>query len=754
MSRVSFANAEIADHGDFENIGVFTQEQIDRLWGDAIGYPAHWAAFTVSQKSAQVVTVSPGRYIDGDTVYEQDDDVDLTLQIYIPPAASDQRWAAILLRGQEVTVNENRSFETSEDPKTSIPVQRSTPKTVKRVVTLTVQGGDANPIPVKPVVAETDACIAYVLLTSSGIETIEPGNVTRAKTLYEVEGRVSSLEVGIEGITLRTESIETQITNIKGKLTEIPRPAVIRQMQRDIGATRLLLDLPDEARAYLFDNALLQDAWDKEHVDWLARIEEGVRFGFAAISTARLEVQAEDNPEIKFSGRRLVPAYSEVTKIGNTSLDGTLNISQLVHTETTLVKKEVSRVRVTYGPTVAHCENAAGWAALHGKQAGEMLTIDGETFVVDGVIGNEGIEGHEIFGLRQIRYETYTEPYWEYETSEVGVNGSIYGQTFLVAQPLQATSIDLSFSRVGVDGDVHLFLVETTKAGTPRWDAVLAQSTIARNNLVVGWNRFSLPITLLESGRRYAFVTVTTGAHAVHVSTGNKYGGGSRFFTTDGAFAQGSTTEDFCFRVNGASYAAARTVVPMAPLTLADGMTQIDMLFPGWVPGGCQIGWEIRPIGSATWTELDDGNPETNPLIGLPPSVELRMVLLGTSDLQPMIQLDEKAVSRVARNRSTMVAVSVAADFGISSDSIVTQYTVDSFDEDHHTFTPAIMVGASTVDPDTTSVTIDANKPSRRTYLSTYTLGATTTSARMRLEAGTDNVVTVPFVQDVFISAL
>lgn len=754
MSRVAFSDSEIADHGDFENIGIFTQEQIDRLWGDAIGYPAHWAAFTVSEKSAQVVTVSPGRYIDGGVVYEQADDVDLTLQLHIPPAASDQRWVAILLRGQEVTENENRTFETSEDPETSIPVQRSTPKTIKRIVLLTVQSGDANPVPVKPVVAETDACIAYVLLTSSGIETIEPGNVTRAKTLYEVEGRVTSLEVDLEGITLRTESIETQITNIKGKLTEIPRPAVIRQMQRDIGATRLSLDLPDEARAYLYDNALLQDNWDKQHADWLARIEEGVRFGFASISTARIEVQAEDNPDIAWSGRRLVPAYREIAKIENTSRDATLNISQLVHTETTLVQKAASRVRVTYGPTVQHCENAAGWSALHGKQAGEMLTIDGETFVVGSVVGNEGIEGHEIFGLQQIRYEIYTEPYWEYVTEDVGVNGSVYAQTFLVAQPMQATSLELSFSRVGVDGDVHVFLVETTKAGTPRFDAVLAQSTIVHDDLIVGWNKFAMPITLLESGRRYAFVTVTTGAHSVHVSTDNAYSGGSRFLTSDGAFAQGSTTEDFCFRLNGASYKSARTVVPMAPLTLADGMTQIDMLFAGWVPGGCQLGWEIRPIGSNTWVELDDGDPATNPLTGLPASVELRMVMLGTADLQPMIQLDEKAISRVARNRSTMVATSIEAGFGISSDSIVTQYTVDAFDEDHHTFAPAIMVGGSTVTPDTTEVTIDRDRPSRRTYLSTYMLGAATTSARMRLAATTDNVVLVPFVQDVFISAL
>jgi hypothetical protein len=192
----------------------------------------------------------------------------------------------------------------------------------------------------------------------------------------------------------------------------------------------------------------------------------------------------------------------------------------------------------------------------------------------------------------------------------------------------------------------------------------------------------------------------------------------------------------------------------MQALNLADGMTQIDMLFAGWVPGGCALGWEIRPSGSTVWTELDDGDPATNPLVGLPASVELRMVMMGTADLQPMIQLDEKAISRVARNRNTMRAVTKSFPFGFATTHIQTQYTLDAFDADRHTFTPAIMVGNAVVNPDTTEIIVDAQVPTRRTYLSTYTLGAAANAARMRPAATTNNVVSVPFVQDAFIAAL
>lgn len=754
MQRTAFSEAEIADHADFEAIGLQAQDATDHLWLDAIGYPGHWAAFTVARKSAQEVTVSTGRFVAGKIVYAQTAPKDMNLQLQIPVAASDQRWVAILLRGKEVTETANRPFETSDDPETSVIVNRTTPKTIRRVVELIVQQGEANPVPVKPVVDATDACIAFVLLTSAGVNTIEPGNSDRVKTLYEVEGRVTALEVDLDGLFMRTETIETQIVNIKAKLTEIPRPVIIRQMQRDIGAARLKVDLPDEARAYVFDQALIPDRWDMTHVDWLARIEEGVRFGFAAEAQARLEVQAEDDPKIAFRGRRMVPAFSEVTRIANTSLDGTLNISQLVHTETTLVRKEASRIRITYGPTQWACENQAGWAGLGGdSRVGQMLNVGGETFeVVER--RDYGGPGHQTYGVRQIRYEMYSEPYWEYVTEDVGVNGSIYGQSFLVAQPMQLTSLDLSFARVGADGDVHVFIVETTTGGMPRFDAVLAQGKLNHADLVVGWNKAVLPITLLESGKRYAFVTVTTGAHALHISASNKYTGGTQFLTTDGAFSQGSTETDICFRLNAARYHSPRTVIPMQALNLADGMTQIDMLFAGWVPGGCQLGWEIRPSGSNVWTELDDGDPTTNPLVGLPASVELRMVMMGTADLQPMIQLDQKAVSRVARNRSTMRAISKSFPFGFATTHIQTQYTLDSFDPERHTFTPAIMVGNAVVTPDATEMTIDAQVPTRRTYLSTYTLGAAANAARMRPAATTNNPVSVPFVQDAFIAAL
>jgi hypothetical protein len=759
MKRTLFDDAEIAEHGDFNSIGEQSQAALDAMINDAIGYPAHWAAFTVAQKSAQEVTISAGRYVTREKIYGSDASFDLNLQIYIPLISNDERWVALILRGEEVTVNAPRNFETSEDPETSIPVNRQTPKTIERRLTVIVQQGNATPAPaLKPVIAETDAVIAMVLLRSTGIQTIEPGESWRVKSLYEVEGRVTALEVNLDSLFQRTTSIETDIANITSRLSDIPNPIIIRQMQRDIGATRRILALPDEQRAYVFDPGLTYDIWDTAHASWLARVREGIRFSYANESTSQLSVVNEDDPKIMIgANRRMVPAYDEALRIANIGTDAVLNISQQVHTVVDAIERSVSRTAIRYGTVKKVCTNNRYWANLTaGLRIGEMFTLNGEEFeVVNAQGGVTGQHTDKWRYIRQVIREEWTETYWDYETSEVGVNGSVYGQTFLNSQPMVLTSIDLNFVSVGAAGDVHLFVCETNAAGMPIFDKVLGHVTVIRNNLVVGWNKFALPLTMLESGKRYAFFTVTTGNHSIYATTGNKFTGGSRFYATDGAWAQGDAASDIAFRLYAAKFRDVRTVVPFNNLTLENGMTDIEIVMKSWAPGGTALEWEIKPSGATEWTTFEE-HPDTatHPLVGLPALVELRLVMLGTVDLAPMIVLDTALRGRTGRHRGDMVAVSDSIAFGLSTETIVTQFTVDAFIPAEHEFTPKIIVGTDVLTADATVVEVDPDEPERRTFTSTFELGAPATAARMRPEMTTDNPVNVPFIQDCFIAAL
>jgi hypothetical protein len=754
--RILFTEAEIVEAADLTAIGETQMASVDQMIRDAIGYPAHWAAFTVSQQSAQIVRISAGRYYTVERVYAAPAQTDLNLQIHIPLAPSDERWVALILRGTEETASAQRVFETSTDVETSEPVEQTTPKMLERIVSFTVQQGAASPAPaLRPAIAGTDAVIAWVLLKSTGIDAIEAGEAARVKTLYEVEGRLAAVEIDLDSLFERTASIETDISNLASRLGDIPRPAIIRQMQRNLGQLNKTVNLPEEALAYRFDPGLVLDDWDTAHAGWLARVLEGIRFPYAAIQIAQLGAASEDDPSIMIRNRRMVPAFDEVTRIANLSWDASVNISQLVHTVIVAVQKEVSRTRIVFGASQMACTNQDFWSDfVLSLQIGQLFTVNGETFELEATNGRvEGFGGKTRY-FRRVVAEHYTETYWTSESQEVGLNGSIYAQSFLVSQPMVCTSFELAIERVGATGDITALLVETGPTGAPVFDAVIARKTKPRNELVVGWNKFEIDLTLLDPGKRYAIVTVTTGNHALYCSTGNKFTGGTRFASTDGVFAQGDLNADFCFKINAAKFRQSRTVVNFGPVTLAGGMTDLQFIQKCWAPGATLLEWEFKPTGQPDWFTFEDDYPGGgHPLIGLPALCELRLVMVGTADLQPMIVIDNKLQCTTGRNRGDMRAVSDAIPFGLSTTTVITQYLVDAFDPALHVFTPKVIVGATTYTATATTVTIDDVDPLRRRIESSFTVPATT-SARMAPEMTTSNVVTVPFINTASIIAV
>ena len=753
--RMLFNDAEVIEAEDLTAIGQTSQSATENLISDAIGYPAHWSGFTASQQSAQIVRLTPGRYYAGDMTYAAESATDINLQVHIPLAASDQRWVALIMRGSVETETELRIFETSTDVETSEPVQQTAPKREVRRAAFTIQQGAASPAPaLKPTIADADAVVAWVLLTSEGIALIEPGEHSRVKSLYEVEQRVSSAEGNLSNVVRRTTTLETDVVNIASRLTDIPHPTIIRQLKRDVAATRRLLALPDDARAYWYDPGLLQDEWDKAHASWLARVREGVRFPWAGERDAQLALLDPAAATIRLSGSLLLPTWTETTRLAVESDGSNINISQTTHTVVASVRKEIARQVIEYGPTVTVCENNAEWAMTYGQSVGELFTRNDETFEVVDIVGNKEWAGHVLRAVRQVITRTVTDVYWDYVTEEIGVNGSVHGQTWLCSQPMILTSIDLDFDKVGSTGDVHLFVCECSESGEPDFDSVVVATVKAPADLGIGWVNFGFRPTLLESGKRYAWFTVTTGNHALGTVAGNSYTQGSRFVCTDGAWSQVVTDSDFAMRLNVASFASTRTVVEMDALTLDSGMTEIRLLHGGWQPGGTSLIWEIQPSGSDEWQALTLSNAEgADAFVGLPALVRLRAVFIGTTDLQPAIVMDGTARGMSFRPRGDMVAVSVNHEFGLSSTTIQVEAVIDEFDPAKHTAALKVQVGATVYTPTATVVTLDLINSKKRTVLSSFTVPSTT-SARARVEMTSTEVTDVPFVQNIAMYAL
>jgi len=774
--RVIFTDAEIATPDDFTNIGVFARADAQTLAGGAVGYPNAWARFTISQTSAIQLSINPGALFQDDVFYTSTSALPVNLQAYLPLVSNDQKWVALLVRGAHQTDLDNRMFET--DVASGATVQQQTPVADELYVQIVVQDGLPSPTPLKPSIAASDCCLAFVLLTATGIAQIVSGEGWRLKTLFEVEGRVTILEAEFADIAQRTATLETDIAFIAGQLKTIPRPELMRQIQTNLNNLNLATKLPATARAYWEDLGLFTDDWDTTNAQWLARIWTGVRFPWASIVNNQLSLLTAGDPLLTIKDTLALPAWTEKTRIAVEGADGYKDISQQVHTVTTAVQNTVSRTAVSYGPTINVCQNMTGFAGAANAEVGQTFTANGQTYLMDGLssgssgwygVGDPnhldsrdmtawnadpGTAGHKIFAIQELQIDSWTETYWTYVVNTYGVNGSIYAQTFLNSQAMIATSVDLNFTRVdNTGGDVHLFLCQTLATGQPDFSSVLAKTTVACGALQVGWNKCAITPTLLDPGKLYAWFVVTVGNHALATVANNKYAQGSLFWCTDGAWAQGDPVTDFAFRVNAAQFASTRTVINFQPIALDGGMTEIKLLYAGWAPSGTSLVWEILPVGSTTWSILTPKG-DANPLTGLPPLCQLRATFVGTTDLMPSIVLDTNARAWAGRMQGAMAAPSKQQPFGYESSSITVVTTVDNFDPNLHTFTQKLLLANGAVlTPAVTSQAIDPNDAARRTFTSTFTPGAPQTSAAVMPTATTSTVVKVPFVQDIMMFA-
>lgn len=749
---VSFSEAEIAEPQDFDAISAYARAGDEAITSGAIDYPHHWADITIGQASAVELSINHGHLFAGGVIYANDAPITINLQAHLPLVTGDRRYVALLLRGVEETISERRMIEVDVD--TGETVQMAVPKTGIRRIEVVVQQGLSSPTPIKPSVSSTECCLAFVELGTTGIAAIEMDHGSRVKSLYEVDGRLSLVEGDVANTTRRVSTIETDIANIAARLGDIPHPTIMRQIKRDLGAIRRQMALPDEARAYWFDPALLQDDWDKTHPNWLARIREGIRFPWAAERDARLELIDASASQIRLYDTLLMPAWTETLRLDVAGDGSSTNISQIPHSVVNVVRREVSRTVTEYGPTVTVCENNTYWADTHSRAVGELFTANGETFEVVAITGNKEWAGHVIRAVRQVIQRTVTDVYWDHVTEEMGVNGAVYGQTWLCSQPMILTSLDLPFTRVGTSGDVHLFVCECDEGGEPRFSQVIANATVAAEDLTTGHQKFAIRPSLLESGKRYAWFVVTTGNHALETVSGNKYAQGSRFYCTDGVWSQVSTEVDFAFRLYGAAFTASRTVIEFQPLTLENGMTEIRLLTAGWAPGGTALQWEISPSDSDMWQPLTLDATNSGALDGLPALVRLRAVFVGTTDLQPALVLDSKARGMTFRPRADMVAIAQPRDLGITSETIQVEAVLDVFYPALHTAAIKLIANNVTHDPDAVVVTPDISNPEKRRILATFEIAGGTSSAAPRLDMTSTSLTRQPFGENIALYAL
>jgi hypothetical protein len=758
--RVDFANSEVMDRVDLTRMGEFALEGQAQLAGGAIGYPSHWARFTVAVKSAQEVTVAPGEFYKLDEVYSHLEASDENLQPYIPLVAGTKRWVALLVGGSEHTLEENRAIQTEQvesDP--PVYVTRQTPKVIHNKVQIAVLPSDVAGS--KPGLDAGACCIAFVLLGTAGIEEIEPHTDHRVITLFEVEGRLKVLESRVDRLRQDTITLATDLGGLASYVDTFPNPLLFRQFSNDIARLNELARLEPDSRNYWFDWGIVPDDWDLDHPLSTVRIESGLRFQPAAIGEFQLRLDNPSSPDIMLhAGGTVMPAYDEVLRIENPVGAVKKRVANIVHTETITTWHTRTHSATTYSPAEMVCENTAGWseAGLRDRAAGSLFSMNGQTYNFVGLSdiawNNTATaqQGHLGFQVQQVHTTSWSETYATYHTETYGLNNAAFAQSMMTSQSFMMTGLGINLTLADPNHEATIAIGFLNDDGSPSADAMIGYGTLEGSELKLGWNKFPLEPILIEQ-KRFAATLPTPGNNEIALTEDNRLTGGSFFTITDGVYASGSTTQDMSLQVWGAKFRKSRTFIDFGTYDLPGGMTHVQMIHQQLLPKGTAIAWFVKLPGDTDWIPMDRRG--VHPLTSLPSSIRLGAWLVGTEDVAPAIQLDQYSRVRLMRLRNDMVAVSKARTFGFATETVQIKVHVDAFDADlGDTVDIDLEVGGSIVNADSITPTVDPKKATRTLVKAVFDFtGAPITEARVIVRLNKTVTPRGPFAQDIQLDA-
>jgi hypothetical protein len=758
---------------DFNNFGLFPRASFDHIVGDTLIPSMAYTGFTTVQTAPAVVTVGSGRLYHNGLVFYNDSEGGSSLDLLGVLPVVTRRYVGVVAWGQEIeTDTEPRTFLT--DPVTRATVARVVSTENRRWANISSVVGAEGPDPQRPSVASNTLAVAWILLDSTGIVSIQMVDENRAPNLSNLDARMNEMDSWRLQTASRLDTLATDMASLAARINGTASMRFTLKIAADLARVREVLNLPDTYSSWGADHYLTNDESDILHVDYLAKIEEGIRFPNAAERDAQIGLLNPMDPAVINQANFVLPSYDQVARMEVVGNDSELSISQYQYQTISWELCAKTRTRIRWGTAMYVCANGVWWFAPSGRdwissinsgEQGNGTGVGGNTVNTDLIYdpirniltrGNETFQildvqdnpNHTIVRLVQFWVDEIIDSYyWRQVVTIEGLSGSVVSQTFLNSQGGWLTSVDLFFTRVAGSGDVHCLICETNGAGAPNFERTIARSTMTADRLRTPPNhtRFEFLPTYLAKGQRYAIVLQTPGNHFISLVHNNKFAQGTLFSSSDGAWSSGDLTKDMTFRLNFAKFRTNRVTTQLLSLELNGGIASIDLNYDSTRPPGTTIQYEVQVNGE--WTAL--GYYQTNPLVALPPLLPFRVTLIGTTDEMPGIGVAANSRTLTSRPRSDFRHISTARTTPTPVTTVYVDYRLESWrGPPYHTFTPRLLVGPGYVNVQTPSLIedeIDPNDPTtlmRKCTWNLAALGGTAINAyKIRSEGTTDNVL-------------
>lgn len=759
MTRIArlVANQQVT-LSDFQNLAEDPRDHVDTLARAAIEPGKCYFGGELLKVSTTRVTVgTPLGLLDGGAVYTRDGSELIEFDMLTAlPTTGNRRIVAVVLSGEEVQDDtQSRDFRVGVvNNIIQTEAQPTAVRLYRRAVLSLIQGGQA-PQPARPPVDSALVVIGWVTLSSTEVVAVEQNVESRINALRQVDVRVKE----IEGWRTVTDPA------VQGLKTDVSKLASASNQKVDRGFQGYLLEQlarinerigVDQGASFSHADYFLtlEDSSSEEtHVNFLAKVEEGIRFADDNSDTSAIGLLTPGDTAIQISpAGLLLPKYAETVMLSVVGRDAEVAVSNGGSQTIGYTLKTISKTRIRYGNSFLVCTNAQWWqTGRYDTVAGVFYATDGSSYSVEfAEQHSSGDPNHSIKRLRQIFTDTYDEPYWAATVVDASYTGQVAGNSFMMPRSAWVVGFNLGFSRVDTGGgDIRLALCELTESGAPAYAKCLAVNTVTHANLKV-WpslTKVSIEPTYLEGGKRYAWFIITPGNHWLAMVEGNKYAQGTFFVSTDGVWSQGNVSQDACFEILVADFDASRLVVNLNNFNLSGGITDIDLLLKAvQKQGSFYIVFEVQ-IGSA-WVPLAEVASGNSPLYGLPAAVNARMVMIGTTDVMPGIKMNESYVT-LSRPRTAAVHISDAMTAPSNVDEVHIEAVLEHYIEANHDCTVKLLTGgsfATVTNPTSTTDEILPDGSVRRRWV--FTGFTPTTAWKRRTEMSTTSALSIFLVSE------
>ena len=330
---------------------------------------------------------------------------------------------------------------------------------------------------------------ANITLDTTGVAIIEMIEENRISSIETLGLSDREMSLWRNTIGARLDTLASDLSALASRLVGTAPMDFVRRLAGDLAIAKAKLNLPEGYVAWHADYFADTSKSDTAHVDYLARVEEGIRFPPASENNSQMALLNPVDPAITSQDNFVLPAYEAVTRLSVKAPLGTVtfeqSISQFPYQSVAMKQMHRTRRRVRYGAWywIGTDSAVALIYAAYYSGGTVSISVDGQNILLSFTTGEvmELVVVPGPVGMYRARYvwvDYVDEPYWVRTVTTRNISGSSIGESFLNSQDGWLIGVNLRFTRKGATGDVHVSICETTEGGTPDLDRTVAYATL------------------------------------------------------------------------------------------------------------------------------------------------------------------------------------------------------------------------------------------------------------------------------------